>query len=52
MQFSAEATECFQLKMFVFYYVCFEWPPIGKIAAHSAFDMFSWYKYQDPVVQN
>ena len=22
-----------------------EWPPIGKIAAHSAYDMFSWYKY-------
>ena len=22
----------------------FEWPPIGKIAAHSAYDMFSWYK--------
>ena len=22
-----------------------EWPPIGKIAAHSAFNMFSWYKY-------
>ena len=21
------------------------WPPIGKIAAHSAYDMFSWYKY-------
>ena len=35
-------------------YVCFhilvkfrisEWPPIGKIAAHSAYDMFSLYKY-------
>ena len=35
-------------------YVCFhifssvqvtEWPPIGKIAAHSAYDMFSWYDY-------
>ena len=31
-------------------YVCIflkvtEWPPIGKIAAHSANDMFSWYKY-------
>ena len=35
-------------------YVCFhifslvwvtEWPPTGKIAAHSASDMFSWYKY-------
>ena len=22
-----------------------EWPPIGKIAAHSAYDMSSWYKY-------
>ena len=22
-----------------------EWPPIGKIAAHSAYDVFSWYKY-------
>ena len=33
-------------------YVCFhilvkvtEWPPIGKIAPHSAYDMVSWYKY-------
>ena len=35
-------------------YVCFhifssvkvtEWQPIGKIAAHSAYNMFSWYKY-------
>ena len=33
-------------------FVCFhilvkvtEWPPIGKIAAHSAYEMFSWYKY-------
>ena len=35
-------------------YVCFhifskvkvtEWPPIGKIAAHSAYEMFSWYEY-------
>ena len=22
-----------------------EWPPIGKIAAHSAYEIFSWYKY-------
>ena len=22
-----------------------EWPPIGKIAAHSAYEMFLWYKY-------
>ena len=21
------------------------WPPIGKIAAHSVYEMFSWYKY-------
>ena len=21
------------------------WPPIGKISAYSAYDMFSWYKY-------
>ena len=21
-----------------------EWPPIGKIAAHSVYDVFSWYK--------
>ena len=21
-----------------------EWPPIGKIDAHSAYEMFSWYK--------
>ena len=33
-------------------YVCFhilvkvtEWPPIRKIAAHSAYEMFSWYQY-------
>ena len=31
-------------------YVCLhifkvtEWPPIGKIAAHSAYEVFSWYK--------
>ena len=22
-----------------------EWPLVGKIAAHSAYGMFSWYKY-------
>ena len=22
-----------------------DWPPIGKIAAHSAYEIFSWYKY-------
>ena len=21
------------------------WPPIGKIAVHSAYEMFSWHKY-------
>ena len=30
-------------------YVCYhkvtDWPPIGKIAAHSAYEMFSWYTY-------
>ena len=35
-------------------YVCFhifskvkvtDWPPIGKKAAHSAYEMFSWYTY-------
>ena len=31
-------------------YVCIflvkvtEWPPIGKKAAHSAYEVFSWYK--------
>ena len=35
------------LCLLVLFYVCFhilikvtEWPPIGKIAAHSAYDMF------------
>ena len=22
-----------------------DWPPLGKIAAHSAYEMFSWYRY-------
>ena len=26
------------------------WPPIEKIAAHSASDMFSWYMYKDLIV--
>ena len=33
--------------MFVFIFLLSlgtEWPPIGKVAAHSAYDMFSWYK--------
>ena len=39
---------CWRL-MYVFMFLVkfryFEWPPVGKIAAHSAYDMFSWYKY-------
>ena len=31
--------------VFIFSAEVTEWPPIGKIAAHSAYDMFSWYKY-------
>ena len=31
--------------VFIFLVTVTEWPPIGKIAAHSAYDMFSWYKY-------
>ena len=27
-----------------------EWPPIGKIAAHSAYEMFSWYMYKYLIV--
>ena len=23
-----------------------EWPPVWKIAAHSSYEMFSWYMYQ------
>ena len=31
--------------VFIFLVKATEWPPIGKIAAHSAYEMFSWYKY-------
>ena len=32
--------------MFSFFLVkVTDWPSIGKIAAHSAYEMFSWYKY-------
>ena len=31
--------------VFIFLVKVTEWPPIGKIAAYSAYDMFSWYKY-------
>ena len=30
--------------VFIFLVKVVEWLPIGKIAAHSAYDMFSWYK--------
>ena len=30
---------------FIFLVKVTEWPPIGKIAAHSADEMLSWYKY-------
>ena len=30
---------------FIFLVKVTEWPPIGKIDADSAYDMFSWYKY-------
>ena len=33
------------MSVFIFLVKLTEWPPIGKIAAHSAYDMFSWYKY-------
>ena len=46
------------VKMFVLFATCvcvcvrvfgwvqvIEWPPIGTIAAHSAYDMFSWYTH-------
>ena len=31
--------------VFIFLVKVTEWPPIGKIAAHSAYEMLSWYKY-------
>ena len=38
---------CCWLFMYVFIFLVklTDWPPIGKIAAHSAYEMFSWYKY-------
>ena len=37
---------CWRLMyVFIFLVKVTEWPPIGKITAHSAYDMFSWYKY-------
>ena len=31
--------------VFIFLVKLTEWPPIGKIAAHSDYEMFSWYQY-------
>ena len=31
--------------MYVFIFLVKFRPPIGKIVANSAYDMFSWYKY-------
>ena len=33
------------MSVFIFLVKVTEWPPIGKIAAHSAYKMFSWFKY-------
>ena len=35
--------------VFIFLVKVTEWPPIGKIAAHSAYDMFhSWFGFFPP----
>ena len=31
--------------VFIFFVKVNDWPPIGKIAAHSTYEMFSWYRY-------
>ena len=31
--------------VFIFLVKVTEWPPFGKIAVHSAYEMFLWYKY-------
>ena len=31
--------------VFIFLVKVTEWPPTGEIAAHSAYEMFSWYQY-------
>ena len=37
---------CWRLMcVFIFLVKVTEWPPIEKIAAHSAYEMFSWYQY-------
>ena len=33
------------MNVFIFLVKVTERPPIGKIAAYSAYEMFSWYKY-------
>ena len=33
------------LCVFIFLAKVTEWPPVGKIAAHSAYKMLSWYQY-------
>ena len=35
----------FSVYVFIFLVKVTEWPSIGKIAAHSAYETFSWYKY-------
>ena len=47
----------FKLFVLLAPYVCYhilvkvnEWPPNGTIAAHSAYEMFSWYKYMYLIV--
>ena len=35
---------CLRL-IYGFIFLVNEWPPTGKIAAFSAYDVFSWYKY-------
>ena len=36
---------CRFMYVFIFLVKLTDWPPIGKIAAHSAYEMFSRYKY-------
>ena len=31
--------------VFIFLVKVTDWPPIRKRAAHSAYELFSWYKY-------
>ena len=35
--------------VFMFLVKVTEWPPIGKIAAHSAYEMFSCYDYHKKI---